>query len=114
MNIYVPPFVRSSEAYKESVFTLLSFDCSYIIKVINFVLNEVLKIWSLSISDKISLKIGNENNFESIEETQLRARSILQGSKKKDFTQIVNHKDEDFIRELFITHPNSKDKGIEE
>ena len=114
MNISVPPFVRSFEAYKEFVFTLLSFDCSYIIKVVNFVLNEALKIWSLNVSDKVSLKIGNENNFESIEEIQQRARSILQGSKKKDFTQIVNHNDEDFIRELFKVHPNAREKGIDE
>ena len=112
MNKFVPSFVRSFEAYKEFAFTLISFDCSFLLKVINFALNEALKLCTLSVSDKISLVIGQDNRFEDIEEIQQRARAILQGSKKKEFTQIVNHKDEDFIKELFKTHPNAKEKGI--
>ena len=105
-------FMRSFKAYKEFIFTLLSHDCSYLIEIINFILNESLKLWTISASDKISLKIGSELTFDSIEEIQKKARTILQSSSTNEITLITDHRDEDFITELIKTHPNAKEKGI--
>ena len=105
-------FIKSFEAYKEFCINLLSFDCSYIIEVTNFLLNEALKLCTMSVSEKISLKIGESHYFESIEDMQKRARTILQGSKKNKVTEIKNPSDSDFMRELFKTHPNAEEKGI--
>ena len=105
-------FLKSFEAYKEFIISLLSFDCSYLVKTVNFVLNEALKLFSTSVSENISLKIGTDNVFESIEDIQKRSRAILQGSTKTEMTLITNHSDEDFIRELLKTHPNASEKGI--
>ena len=105
-------FMRSFKAYKEFIFTLLSQDCSYLIEIINFILNESLKLWTISASDKISLKIGSELTFDSIEEIQKKARTILQSSSTNEITLITDHRDEDFITELIKTHPNAKEKGI--
>jgi hypothetical protein len=113
---YVPSsahhFIKSFEAYQEFCFNLLSFDCSYIIKVTNYILNEALKLCTMSVSDVICLRVGEHHHFDSIEDIQKKARNILQGTKKKELTQITNAKDEDFLSELFKTHPNAREKGI--
>mmetsp|Transcript_40915 Transcript_40915/g.46978 ORF Transcript_40915/g.46978 Transcript_40915/m.46978 type:complete len:199 (-) Transcript_40915:1629-2225(-) len=105
-------FVKMFEAYKEFILTLLSFDCSYLLKVVQFLLNEALQQLTLSVSDCISLKIGGEARFESIEDIQKRARHLLRGCKGKEPTQITNPKDEEFLLELFKTHPNAQEKGM--
>lgn len=105
-------FIKSFEAYQDFCFNLLSFDCSYIIKVTNYILNEALKLCTMSVSDMVSLKIGENNHFDTIEDIQKRARLILQGAKKNKMTPITNSKDEEFVSELFKTHPNALEKGI--
>lgn len=37
-------FIKSFEAYQDFCFNLLSFDCSYIINVTSYILNEALKL----------------------------------------------------------------------
>ena len=60
----------------------------------------------------VSLKIGENNHFDTIEDIQKRARLILQGAKRKKITQITNPKDEEFMNELLKTHPNAHEKGL--
>lgn len=105
-------FIKSFKAYQEFCYNLLSFDCSYIIKVTNFIMNEALKLCTMSVSDVVSLKIGDDHHFECIEDIQKRARIILQGTKKNKVVAITDSKDEDFITGLFKTHPNAREKGI--
>jgi hypothetical protein len=105
-------FIKSFKAYQEFCYNLLSFDCSYIIKVTNFIMNEALKLCTMSVSDVVSLKIGDDHHFECIEDIQKRARNILQGTKKNKVVAITDSKDEDFITGLFKTHPNAREKGI--
>lgn len=90
---------------------MLSFDCSYVIEVTELVLNQALQLCTAGVSDQVSIKIGERHVFSSIEDIQKRARDILKGSKRK-FTQIRNPDDEDFMLELFKTHPNAEEKGI--
>jgi hypothetical protein len=63
------------------------------------------------VSDQVTIKIGQRHVFSSIEDIQKRARDILRGSKPK-FIQIRDPEDEDFMLELFKTHPNAEEKGI--
>lgn len=105
-------FIKSFEAYQDFCFNLLSFDCSYIIKVTNYILNEALKLCTISVSDLVSLRIGEDHYFDAIEDIQRRARNILQGTKKNKVSHIDDHKDEDFLIHLFKTHPNAAEKGI--
>lgn len=60
----------------------------------------------------MSLKIGERQTFETIEDIQKRARSIVSICKKKELTPIQNKNDLEFLSELFKTHPNAKEKGI--
>jgi hypothetical protein len=105
-------FIKSFKAYQEFCYNLLSFDCSYIIKVTNYIMNEALKLCTMSVSDLVSLKVGDDHHFDSIEDIQKKARNILQGAKKDKVMPITDLKDEDFITELFKTHPNAREKGI--
>jgi len=106
-------FIKSFEAYQNFCITLLSFDCSYIIKVTNYILNEALKLCTISVSGVVSLEIGEDNHFDSIEEIQKRAREILQGTKKNKLTELRNQRDTTFMSALLKKHPNAHEKGLD-